>query len=401
MATRGKPKLRERPARAVGLPWSTARHSRGRRLQKQAAFAAMTRAGDRTAAARPMKGVRNSSTRSGSRSRIRSPSPASSFCTISATAPPISDCCTAGDGLCASVPAGEPIGELGKRAVEGAPVMGGHLAARARRGREREAGELRVGREDLEGGGDLGGDLGRPSFLPGGCLAGGIAEVVRDLVEGREEALFLRVEVAVEGAPRDAGRRRDLGDGRLVVAELGDGGDDPGREAVALVLGDEIARQAMAAGGKARKPRRLGGARSPRRTIPGCRGEWSDDEVRHLGQQLRDDQRLTGRQPLVQRPGQPRDRGVLEAGRRALAGRLAGAALAQARGEPGDGLRIARLARPGPAVGASTIATRARSGSAAASSRSALSASTTRSSQRPSPATAAATRSSASATIRS
>jgi hypothetical protein len=98
--------------------------------------------------------------------------------------------------------------------------------------------------------------------------------MLRDLVEGGEEALLLRVEVAVEGAPRDTGRGGDLGDRRLVVAELRDGGDDAGGEAVPLVLDDEVPRQAVTAGGKAREPRRLlrmGLAFRHRRTIAGRR----------------------------------------------------------------------------------------------------------------------------------
>src|SRR4051794_8037926 len=81
--------------------------------------------------------------------------------------------------------------------------------------------------------------------------------MISDLPERVEVALLLRLEVAVERPPRHPRGGRDLSDRRLVVAELGNGGDDAGREAIALVLYDEVAWKAVAAGGKARKRRRF------------------------------------------------------------------------------------------------------------------------------------------------
>ncbi len=65
---------------------------------------------------------------------------------------------------------------------------------------------------------------------------------------GIEVTLFLGGEVAVEGPARNGGGGGDLGDRRVVVAALGDRGDDAGGEAVALVSGHELAGQPMATG---------------------------------------------------------------------------------------------------------------------------------------------------------
>ena len=57
-------------------------------------------------------------------------------------------------------------------------------------------------------------------------------------VERRQEALELVVEIAVEGAPRDAGDFEDVGDAGALVAVLGDGRDRRPEEALALVALD-------------------------------------------------------------------------------------------------------------------------------------------------------------------
>src|SRR5262249_43931150 len=55
------------------------------------------------------------------------------------------------------------------------------------------------------------------------------------------------VEVLVEGAPRDGGGVGDLGDRRLVVAVLGDDRGGGGEQSLALVEGDDVGWQAVAA----------------------------------------------------------------------------------------------------------------------------------------------------------
>jgi hypothetical protein len=77
--------------------------------------------------------------------------------------------------------------------------------------------------------------------------------VVGDHVVGGEEAGFLVGKVLVEGAAGDRGRFGDVGDGGGVVAALGDGVDQGGDDPLALVLLDELARQAVPAGGQARR----------------------------------------------------------------------------------------------------------------------------------------------------
>ena len=81
------------------------------------------------------------------------------------------------------------------------------------------------------------------------CIA---VDVVGNDLVGGEEAGFLVGEVLVEGAPGDRGGLGDVGDGRRVVAALGDGVDQRGDDPLALVLDDELARQPVATGGQAR-----------------------------------------------------------------------------------------------------------------------------------------------------
>jgi hypothetical protein len=76
--------------------------------------------------------------------------------------------------------------------------------------------------------------------------------VVGDHLIGGEEAGFLVGEVLVEGAPRNRGRLGYVGDGGRVVAALGDRVDQGGDDPLALVLDDELARQAVPAGRQAR-----------------------------------------------------------------------------------------------------------------------------------------------------
>jgi hypothetical protein len=71
--------------------------------------------------------------------------------------------------------------------------------------------------------------------------------VIGDHLEGGEEAVLLRGEVAVDGATGDAGRGRDPGDRRLVVTMLGDGGDNAGGKPLTLVLDHELAGQSVTA----------------------------------------------------------------------------------------------------------------------------------------------------------
>jgi hypothetical protein len=77
--------------------------------------------------------------------------------------------------------------------------------------------------------------------------------VVGDHVVGGEKAGLLVGEVLVEGAARDRGRLGDVGDRGRVVAALGDGVDQCGDDPLALVLDDELARQAVAAGGQSQR----------------------------------------------------------------------------------------------------------------------------------------------------
>ena len=71
------------------------------------------------------------------------------------------------------------------------------------------------------------------------------AQLGHDHVVGRDEALVLAVEVLVEGAPGDRRVAGDVGDRRPRVSvfryRLGQARDQP----LALVVGDELARQAV------------------------------------------------------------------------------------------------------------------------------------------------------------
>ena len=104
-----------------------------------------------------------------------------------------------------------------------------------------------------------------------------LAQFRHHRVVGGDEALVLAAEVLVEGAPGDGRVAGDVGDGCPRVAVLGNRLGEAGDQALALVVGDELARQAVPAGGKAGQLRRIlaslldrgvGGIRGHRATIP-------------------------------------------------------------------------------------------------------------------------------------
>ena len=93
-----------------------------------------------------------------------------------------------------------------------------------------------------------------------GLLEGGgdpLAQLLHHRLVGGDEALVLAREVLVEGAAGDGGGAGDVGDRRARVAMLGDRLGDPGDQALALVMGDELARQAVAPRRQARQLRRV------------------------------------------------------------------------------------------------------------------------------------------------
>ena len=69
-------------------------------------------------------------------------------------------------------------------------------------------------------------------------------------LEGGEEALLLALEVLVEDAAGDLRLLGDVGDRHRLVAVLGDRGGEAGDQPLALVVGDLLAAEAVAAGGK-------------------------------------------------------------------------------------------------------------------------------------------------------
>src|SRR3954470_6478029 len=117
---------------------------------------------------------------------------------------------------------------------------------------QEQPGERWLGGEELEPGGERGAHPQRPVLL--GAVGGGeaLAEQLGGGLEGGEVAGFDGVEVLVEGAGGDAGAFGDVGDRGAVVAELGDGADQRGEEALALVALDELGWQPVAA---VRQPR--------------------------------------------------------------------------------------------------------------------------------------------------
>ena len=209
----------------------------------------------RTASSRPRYGVSASSSRSGTSSGRRSPSPALTLRTISAATPP-----TMPSGGSRGAAGGrrrrQDGGEQGEQAPHREPVAGGDLRVGAERCDQAEADQVGVGGEGLQHRGEGGADAVWPLGLLGGGSEHLLAQVGGDQLVGVEVCLLFGGEEGVEGAAGNARRGGDLADGGVVVAVLGDGGDHAGGEAASLVGGDEGAGQAVAAGGQARQPGR-------------------------------------------------------------------------------------------------------------------------------------------------
>ena len=172
--------------------------------------------------------------------------------TISETMPPTRVSSVAsGSGrspLCCGAAGLEDLDE----ALHRGAVAGRDLAAGGDRLDHAEAGQLGLGGEEAQHRRQRRPHLLRPlaEGLGGGPHRG--ADVVGDHLVGGEETGFLVGEVLVEGAAGDRGGLGDVGDRGRVVAALGDRVDQRRDDPLALVLLDELARQAVAAGGQAR-----------------------------------------------------------------------------------------------------------------------------------------------------
>ena len=136
-------------------------------------------------------------------------------------------------------------------------MAGADLPPGADRLDQAEAGQLRLAGEEAQHRRQRGAHLLRPLLEGAGGDDHCVANVLGHHLVGGEEALFLAGEVLVEGAAGDRGRSGDVGDRGVVVALLGDGVDEGGDDPLALVAGDELARQAVTAGGQARARRPL------------------------------------------------------------------------------------------------------------------------------------------------
>ena len=88
---------------------------------------------------------------------------------------------------------------------------------------------------------------GQSRLLEGLCDA--LSKLGHDGVVGGDEALVLAREVLVKGAPGDRRVASDVGDGRARVTVLGDRLGEAGDQPLALIVGDELAREAVAARG--------------------------------------------------------------------------------------------------------------------------------------------------------
>ena len=127
-------------------------------------------------------------------------------------------------------------------------VAGGDLAARGERLDQEAAGDGRVAGEDVEQGGEAGAHPVGPGLPRPRRRQHRVEDVGLDHLVGGDEAVLLALEVLVEGAAGDLRRGGDTGDRGRVVAVLGDRLDHAVEQPLALVLGDEDARQAVAAG---------------------------------------------------------------------------------------------------------------------------------------------------------
>ena len=103
---------------------------------------------------------------------------------------------------------------------------------------------------DLEAAGDL---LG-PGLLGVEQLVEDLRRRLHRLVEGGEEALLLAGELLVEGREGDARRLGDQLDRGLLVAALGDQLRGRQQHPLALVLGDEVARDQVPSRGHLGEP---------------------------------------------------------------------------------------------------------------------------------------------------
>ena len=179
---------------------------------------------------------------------------------------------------------------------------------------------------------------------------------VVDHLVGGEEAVLLALEVLVEGAAGDLRRLGDLADRGRVVAVLGDRLDDAVEQPLALVLGDEGARQAVA-------PRRQ--AVLARGELLGCSRRVSHGRGRGRGR---------SRSSSAAGPARPLPRPARAAPATARRARRRSPAPSESRELAGDARpappRSGRAAR-GPPFCASTKQSRARAGSASIAASSA------------------------------
>ena len=89
-----------------------------------------------------------------------------------------------------------------------------------------------------------------PALAGLGCRLEALAQARRGSVEGGQEAVFLVLEVFVEGGTGDAGAVEHVLDAHFAVAELGSRAQHRRQQALALNGADEVGGQGADAGGK-------------------------------------------------------------------------------------------------------------------------------------------------------
>ena len=169
--------------------------------------------------------------------------------------------------------------EVGDEALDRGVVALDHDRAGDQRLDHAEPGQVGLGGEEGEHRRDPGPDRLRPVLLGLEGVADALAQLLHDRVVGGDEALVLAAEVLVEGAPRDRRVAGDVGDRRAGVAVFGDRLGEAGDQPLALVVDDELARQAVPARGQAGELRRVVVSRLDG-GVGGVGGHRSDDTGR-------------------------------------------------------------------------------------------------------------------------